>query len=363
MKIGLDISQSVYKGSGVGRFTDGLSRAICSFGQKHEWVFFFSSLRQKLDPRLKQTILKKNHTLIEKSYPPTLLSFLWNTLHVYPIENLIGPLDWFITSDWTEPPSKCKKAAVVHDLVFARYPKTVDSSIKKTQIKRLKHVENESTVIFADSSATKNDLEELMGIEQLKIFVNYPGIDFVNVSQNVKEQVKKKYRLNRPFILAVGKLEPRKNIDNLVEAFAQLAENNIELIIVGMHGWGKTIRSKKNVRFLGFVSDHDLYALYELCLFFIYPSLWEGFGYPVVEAMSHGAAVTTSDTSSLAEIGGDSALLFNPFEVKDIKCALEQLIKDDRLRNDLAKKGHRKSLLFTWRRYYETMIKVLENYS
>lgn len=128
---------------------------------------------------------------------------------------------------------------------------------------------------------------------------------------------------------------------------------------MGPEGWDKKLKTSKNVRFLGYVSDEQLRALYSSCLFFVYPSVWEGFGYPVLEAMSLGAPVVTSNTSSLKEIGDNAALLFDPAKVNEIKIALRKLATDDELRKDLSHKGEQRAKEFTWKKYYDVMIKAL----
>ena len=244
MKVGIDISQIVYEGTGVSRFTKGLVNAILDFDQKNEWTFFFSSFRINLDPVIEQKILAKGHKLIKWKLPPTLLSFLFNKLHylskflIFNFKFLIS-LDWFITSDWTEIPLNIKKAAIVHDLVYLRYPETVDSSILQTQNKRLSWIKKESDIIFADSLSTKSDLNNLLKIDSKKIFVNYPGVEIKRPSKEQINLTLKKYNLNHPFILTVGKLEPRKNIKRVIEAFSTLGDNSLDLVIVGPEGWGE----------------------------------------------------------------------------------------------------------------------------
>src|SRR3990167_4026697 len=165
MKLGIDISQIVYEGSGVARFTNGLLNTILDLDRKNCWFFFFSSLRRNLDQNLEKKIIARGHKLIKWKFPPTALSFLFNDLHNFSKLftfnfSLLTSLDWFITSDWTEPPLPVNKATVVHDLVYLRYPKLVNKNILLTQSKRLNWVKKESKIIFADSNATKQDLIE-----------------------------------------------------------------------------------------------------------------------------------------------------------------------------------------------------------
>ncbi len=369
MRIGIDISQIVYEGSGVSRFTTGLVHAILSQKSTHTWVFFFSSLRRQIEPQLKSQIEEKGHTLYTYKLPPTALSFLWNTVHRMKIEKLIGNCDWIITSDWTEPPSRMKKATIVHDLVFMKYPETVHESIRTTQQKRLTLIQKESSVIFTDSYATKNDLIEQFNIQKEKITVNYPGIDLLptNTVNTSSAQILKNLQITKPFILTVGKLEPRKNIPRLIQAFDKLSPKNTQLVIAGSWGWGDSIPDRKQtnsrIRFLNYVTDAQLRTLYEECVFFIYPSLYEGFGYPVVEAMQYGAPVATSDSSSLKEIAFNNAVLFNPHRTEEIQSAISLLLTNQKLRLALKKSGIIRSRDFNWVTYLSILTKRLESHN
>lgn len=369
MKIGIDISQIVYKGSGVGRFTLSLVESTLKYDKTNQYTFFFSSLRQKLDPNLEKKIKEHNHKLIKWPLPPTLLSFLWNDLHsisklLTSNYSLLTDLDWFISSDWTEPPlSNINKATIVHDLVYLRYPQTQDEKIVKTQQKRMSWVKKESRLIFCDSQITKDDLITMLQIQKEKIIVNYPGVDITVPDQNQIKEALKKYGLDKPFILSVGKQEPRKNIDRLIQAFGKVNNKNIDLVIVGPKGWFSPITNNQypiaNIKFLGYISDEELYSLYASCLFFVYPSLWEGFGYPIAEAMKLGAPVACSNTSSMKEIGGEAALLFDPTNTEDMYRCINTLIQDENLRKELIHKGKNQAGKFEWENYIRILNKAL----
>ncbi len=363
MKIGIDISQIAYKGTGVGRFTEGLVNTICNYDSKNDWVFFFSSLRQSLDSSIRHSIQKKQFKLVEMKIPPRGLSFLWNDIHALKIETITGPLDWFITSDWTEPPARCKKATIIHDLVFVRYPDTVDPLIRKVQKTRMEWIHKESSLIFCDSISTQQDVNKYFYDEKKRIVVNYPGVEVSFPNKTVLDNVRAKFKLKQPFVLTVGKLEPRKNLQTLINAYNQIEGKKPQLLIVGPDGWGPELRPVEGVRLLGYLSDEELHTLYLICLFFIYPSLWEGFGYPVVEAMNLGVPVATSNTSSLKEIGKNAALLFNPGSQQEIKNALERLMQDDKFRRELSRKGKARAKDFTWKRYYDILVQSLNNFN
>lgn len=363
MRVGIDISQIIYPGTGVSRFTEGLVDAVVKWGKNVNWTFFFSSLRRNLNPSITDKIISDTRDLRKFRLPPTLLSFLWNDLHVVDIESFVGKVDWFMTSDWLEPPTACKKCSVVHDLVFLRYPGAVTDTIRHVQSMRLKWIKKESEVIFCDSESTKNDLIDLLKFPPDKLVVNYPGVD-ISASALPINYLKKKFSLANPYILSVGKLEPRKNINNLISAFLELNLTQLDLVIVGPKGWDNSnYPVNKNVRFLGYVSEIELAALFKQSLFFIFPSLWEGFGYPLVEAMKLGVPTAASNTSSLKEIGSEATLLFDPQNKESIKNAIRRMVFEESFRMSLSEKAKDYANSFTWRAYYQTFINTLNERS
>jgi glycosyltransferase involved in cell wall biosynthesis len=358
MNIGIDISQVVYEGTGVGRFTKGLIETILAYDTQNKWVFFFSAFRGKIDEELLDKIKRSNHTFIRLPLSPKMLSFLWNTIHTVPIETFTGPLDVFISSDWTEPPSKCKKATIVHDFAYMRYPETVHPSILKTQKKRMEWVKKETTFIITPSIATQQDVSKYFSIPLNKIYPLYSGVTIETPQQNTIKKVIQKYGLFKPFILSVGKVEPRKNIGRLIDAFLQVEKKDWELVVVGPAGWDETSGQNKNnsIKFTGYVSDSELHALYSLSQFFVYPSIWEGFGYPVIEAMMHRKAVAASNNSSLTELVENHGILFDPFSTFDIAASLTTLMDDIKTRKTYEQKGYIYAQRFTWKQYYEGLM-------
>jgi len=363
MNIGIDISQVVYEGTGVGRFTKGLVETILHHDKINKWTFFFSAFRGKMDEKLLKEIKSSPHRFVQLPFSPQMLSFIWNTLHIIPIETFTGPLDVFICSDWTEPPAQCKKATIVHDFTYLRYPETVDSLILETQKKRMNWVKKESSYIITPSYATQHDVADFFSIPLEKISPLYSGVVIENPSKEILSDVTKKFDLTKPFILSVGKIEPRKNISRLMDAFVQTNKPDWDLVIVGPQGWGEGKgESKSNsIKCTGFVTETELHALYELCQFFVLPSLWEGFGYPVLEAMMHNKAVAASNNSSLKELVEGYGLLFDPTSTQEISSVLTTYMDSEKERSTLAQKGHEFSKQFTWERYFEGLMKVLSS--
>ena len=171
-----------------------------------------------------------------------------------------------------------------------------------------------------------------------------------------------------PYILFVGTIQPRKNIARLIEAYSMLDNKDLELYVVGKPGWmfediyktPKKFGIENRVKFLDKVSDSELVELYKKAECFVLPSLYEGFGLPVLEAMKYGCPVITSNVSSLPEAGGDAALYVDPQSARDIKDKIEQLLGDKKLREDMIKKGYEQVKKFSWEKTARETLKVLE---
>ncbi|MDO8658566.1 MAG: glycosyltransferase [Candidatus Levybacteria bacterium] len=187
MKIGIDISQLAHRNTGVGNYLFNLVDHLLKLDSGNEYVLFYSSLRRRIQSskfkvQNDNSRPKDDQPLVEKLkirrffLPPTLLDLLWNKLHVLPIEWLIGDVDVFISSDWTQPPSKAKKATILYDLIVYKYPQETDRKIIETQKRKLKWVKKECDLIFCISEATKKDAMEILGIPESKLRVIYPGI-------------------------------------------------------------------------------------------------------------------------------------------------------------------------------------------
>lgn len=178
MKIGIDISQIAYEKTGVSEYLYNLILKIIDVDKENKYVLFFSSLRKKIPHSFFKVLnSKKNVEIRQFRFPPSFLDFLWNKLHVFPIEWLISNIDIFISSDWTQPPTiNAKNATILYDLIIYKYPNETDKKIVQTQNRRLKWVKKECDLIICISKSTKEDAINLLGIEEKKLKVIYPGI-------------------------------------------------------------------------------------------------------------------------------------------------------------------------------------------
>jgi glycosyltransferase involved in cell wall biosynthesis len=295
------------------------------------------------------------------------LTRLWYRLQLpLPVELWTGQLDLFHAPDFFLPPvqSQTKTVVTIFDLSFVRQPETVMPGMIRHLSTWVPRSVAKADHIIAISEATRQDLIELYQTPPAKISVLYPGVtpDFQPVSDPQQlTAVRRKYGLREgPFILSVGTLQPRKNYQRLIQALAQAAgatsASPLSLVIVGSKGWQyESIFSEvtrlgleQRVQFLGFVEDSDLPALYSAASVFAYPSLYEGFGLPILEAMACGVPVIASNQSAMPEVVGQAGLLINPYHVDELAAAITRLLSEANLRQQFKQAGLAQAAQFTW---------------
>lgn len=177
MKIGIDVSQIAYGGTGVAEYIKGLVEELLKIDKENEYVLFFSSLRKNFQFSIFNFQSNRNFQIKKFRFPPSFLDLLWNRLHIFPIEWLIGDVDVFITSDWTEPPTlRAKKATILYDLIVYKYPSETDRKIVEVQKRKLGWVKKESCMVLCISESTKKDAIDFLGIDEKRLKVIYPGV-------------------------------------------------------------------------------------------------------------------------------------------------------------------------------------------
>jgi glycosyltransferase involved in cell wall biosynthesis len=255
---------------------------------------------------------------------------------------------------------------VVHDTVTFQYPRLAEPEALITERLFAPRALRNVTRVVCVSNATASSVQQLFPFAAGKTLVAHLGpLRPPSTPLTAEEQ----RRLPAPgFVLSVGTREPRKNLVRLLEAYAALDRSLVErhpLVVVGPPGWRQGRIEKAlagtgdRVIELGRVSDRMLAELYRRCAVFCYPSLAEGFGLPVLEAMSYGAAVLTSNTTALPEVGGDAVLYVDPYSTAQIKEQLGRLLADERLRVELGERARRRASLFSWERFASTVLKAL----
>lgn len=329
MKVAIDISQSIY-GTGVSVYTKELVKNLIELFPETEFVLFGGSLRRKKE--LLSLAKKLGGVPKIYSFPPSLMDFVWNSLHVLPIEKFVGKVDIFHSSDWSEPPSVIPKVTTVHDLVPFKYPQTTTDNIRNAHKKKLAWVIRESKKIIAVSESTKNDLISILKVPEEKIVVIPEGVEEKMRPQpiEIQEIVKKRYKTGDDYLFALSTLEPRKNQEGLIKAFNIVKKTypDLKLLISGMKRVDSKLTGYEDVIMPGYIPTSDLAALYSGCLAFVHPAFYEGFGLSPLQAMACGAPVAVSNTSSLPEVVGSAGNYFDPKDEVSIASGIIKTIQD-----------------------------------
>lgn len=366
MRIGIDVRAALGKKAGKGEYVYNLIKTFAKIDSHNRFILYTNrDFNFNLPYNFKKQIVK-------------LPSILWHLNVLYRLWFKDKTDVFLATTSLIIPALGFKRCVtVIFDLVsflkIAKHQKKAALVEKLT----LKRALNKSKKIIAISQNTKQDIIKLFHMTSDKIEViplaANPRFRIIKDIRMIYP-VLKKYKLPSHFLLFVGTLEPRKNIVRLIEAYYQLIRRkkelrNISLVIAGQKGWYyeeifetvKKLNLQNNILFLDYVPDKDLPYLYNSALSFIFPSLYEGFGIIILEAMACGVPVIASKTSSLPEVGGDAALYINPYNVNDISQTMEKVILDSGLRKQMVKKGLRQIRNFYWEKTASQTLKVIKS--
>ena len=270
-------------------------------------------------------------------------------------------------------PYRFPGAAVVtvHDLGYVYFPNAHPDWNRRYLEWSTRHSVDRATRIVVDSLATAQDLAAHYGVSENKMQLVYPGVDeSIRRVEDPSEiaAVRQRYGLPEHYLLSMGKPQRRKNIGGMVQAFrawrTAYQSNSCALVLAGQQGWlydPQWTEGVEGVILPGYVADDDVAALYSGAQALLFPSLHEGFGFPVLEAMRCGTPVITSTTSSLPEVAGDAALLVNAREVGEIAESIARILSDEALRKDLIVRGYQQAARFSWRQAAEQTLATLES--
>jgi glycosyltransferase involved in cell wall biosynthesis len=378
LKICLDATPIRDKPSGVGVYTLNLIKALDQLQESENFkldIYFQPTFKNWLSRNFSANELIKIYSPHCLPIPVTVTNALMkfpNPLLAYFSRSLGQPNVVHGTDHFVYPHLKSRNIMTIHDLTFVKYPDYVPT-IVKTYLDRIKNCLKFTDAIITFSENTKRDLVELLKIDPDKIYITYQAsryhADYLTEQQIADLKVTVAYDFTKPYFLFVSTLEPRKNVIGLIEAFNYLKQNHKiehQLVLIGQTGWKyQPILEAINqspyhaeIHHLNYLTD-DLVALfYRQAEAFIYPSFYEGFGLPVLEAMTLGAPVITSNSSSLPEITGDSALLINPNDPMELAEAMVSLIGDRVLRDNLIFKGKDQASKFSWEKTAQATLSV-----
>lgn len=356
MQVCLDLSPAVHHHAGLGRYAYELLLALAKIDPENTYSILYNNPHQaQIDPTLRSF----PHYTTTLSYKPWRFSALLAHFLGFFQDRLLPNVDVFHATDHLLPRfSRIKTVFTLHDLIFLFHPETHKPLNRWFLTLMMPRFLRAADAIIAVSECTKRDAVRAYGIPEEKITVIYEGVSprFRPADPETVQAMRAKYGLPEHFILYVGTIEPRKNLTALLEAMTNLQSAICNLVIVGKKGWLyegffqrlRELGLEERVHFTGYVPDEDLPALYSAADLFVFPSLYEGFGLPVLEAMACGAPVVCSDTSSLPEVAGDAALLVNPTDVRALAAAIERVLTDEALRASLQARGLERARRFTW---------------
>jgi glycosyltransferase involved in cell wall biosynthesis len=367
MNIGVDVRSLLEKErSGVGEYTYQLLGAIFDIDRENQYYLFYNSWKKVGGDFLSEWKKHSNVHFCEFHWPNKLLNFCFKFLQRPRVDKLIssaGKIDLFFIPNlnFIALSRGVKKIITVHDLSFEFFPKFFSWKRRMWHwFINPKKLIRSADKIIAVSENTKKDLMELYKVAAEKVNVIYSG---VGGSENILdvEMVKKKHNLPEKFILFLGTLEPRKNIEGLIQAFEIFKKEDradYKLVIVGPCGWlYKKILARADkspacddIEFINYIAPEEKFVFYKLAKLFVYPSFYEGFGFPPLEAARAETPVVVSTNSSLPEVMGEAAIMVDPYNPVEMAKAMAECLTDENLRNSLIEKGKAQAEKFSWAR-------------
>jgi glycosyltransferase involved in cell wall biosynthesis len=353
MRIAFDVSPLSHPRTGIGNYILGSLRGLAEAADgEHELVAFAPTSiggRRAIPAALAGLDLELHLRVLPCSHR---FRMAWSRRGRPPVERFLGPLDALHFSDWMYPPQAGGvRATTVHDLVPLRFPEWVTPRTREMHGEKYANAARTCDVVFTNSQFTAADVVALLHVPAERVRAAPPGVAprFTPAGERAE--------LGAPYVLGVGTFEPRKNLRRLVEAW-RLLGGELALALAGGEGWGDQPElAAPGIRQLGFVADADLPPLYRGAEAFVYPSLFEGFGMPIVEAMACGTPVVASAHPSLDEACGDAALRADPNDPEGIAASVEEAISR---REELVPKGLAHAARFTWRSVGETFLRGYE---
>ncbi|MFH0925995.1 MAG: glycosyltransferase family 1 protein [bacterium] len=359
MKIGIEARFILKERSGIGVYASKLIQYLKKIDSGNEYVIFN-------DPQPSIFSLEK---IRPRSFRKLVYLFWLNSAFQYTCNQY--QLDILHLPNYIAPLVKSRKYIItIHDLTYLKFP---ESMIKRYRLYMGFLVPLSAKLadyIVTDSQSSKKDIIDYLNVPEEKIEVVYPGVEQEDYTYNYDPGTRKQEPLiSSNYLLFVSTIEPRKNLERLIKAFDELKREkacDLDLVIVGKRGWlDETIKKawhnspyQKDIKFLGYVDQKTLNMIYRKAFCLVFPSIYEGFGFPILEAMANYCPVLASNTSSIPEIVADAALLFDPFSVEAIARAIKHLIDNKNLREELILKGRKRVKNFSWEKTAREMVRV-----
>ncbi len=373
MQIGVDAQTLLEQSAGITYYTRGILGELLKQDRKNYYDLFLFRLFPK-KPIFEFGQGKNFSYRYQRFFPYKAFYKLHKWGINIPLETFFGPHDLYFFPNFVAYPYRTgKSVVVVPDLSFEKVPQWVAGRNVEFLKRFVPSSVSQADRVIAISEFTKKDLAETYGVPEEKIIVAYPGVDrseFYPRPTSEVEAVRRKYGIKKPYLLYLGTLEPRKNIPAILEAYAGLKEKrDFGLVLAGKVGWlceevFEKIRAlglENEVITTGYVPPEDRPLLLSGAEVFLFPSFFEGFGMPVVEAQACGTPVITSNATSLPEAAGEAAILVDPKSVEELRQALEKVLSSPRLREELRKRGVENAKRFSWSSSASKIISVFDS--
>lgn len=356
-----------YSGTGIGTYTENVLKNLLNIDKDNFYQLYwcgenYSSYEK---PNTNMVICSKKHQRFfqEHFFPINLKSENIDLYHIP--QNGIG----------LNPNIKCKKIVTIHDLIPYIMPETVGRSYLLKFLKEMPMIIDEAMGIITVSEYSKKDILRFFPIDENKVYVTPLAADvkYKPLDKEIcKKIIKEKYGIDKPFLLYIGGFSERKNVRGLITSFAKLMKNSkieYNLVIVGSYRDASqelvklkdSLNMDKYIKFTGFAPDEDLPIYYNACEAFVYPSFYEGFGLPPLEAMNCGTPVITTNVTSIPEVVGDGGLIINPYNEKDLQHAMELILGSETLRKEYSRLALERAKLFSWEITAKNTLAVYED--
>lgn len=367
LRVAIDVTSGINQGAGVGRVTREAVTALAARPEPLDLRLFYTAEETPVaragERWLAELAARSERVRVRRlPFPARWTARLWLRLRLpLPAELVTGRVDLLLAPDFVAPPTAWARTIVtIHDLSYLAVPQYADPGLRRYLSGAVPRSLRRAAHIVAVSETTRREAIERLGLTPDRVSVVYNGVDpaFRPLPPATVDEVRRRLALPERFILTLGTLEPRKNHLGLIQAFAQLQESEpaVSLLVAGRRGWldepifraVEELGLQASVRFLGGVDDTDLPALLNAAAVVAYPSFYEGFGLPPLEAMACGTPVVTSTGGALPEVCGEAALLVDPADTAGLADALGRALMDRALRTTLRERGLRRAAGFTW---------------
>jgi len=363
MRIGFDVRSFLRDETGIGVYYRNLLFALAEIDSDHHYCLFSASRRDRFDPGRLPPF--RHMTFRDLAWPSRLMDFAWYRLAWPPLDTFLRcRLDLTHSPTPLILPSRGRNIVTAHDLFFLEHPGQTDRHTRRYFVRRAARSLRRADGVIAVSHHVHARLLDLVeGLDPSRVRVIHHGTDpdFArSVPPERLTEIRKRYRLPEKFILFVGASEPRKNLPRLIRALPRMRRQfrAVVLVIVGRRGSDhanvmETVTREgveSRVRWLDYCPSADLRGLYDLAEMLVFPSLCEGFGLPLLEAMAAGLPAAVANAAALPEIAGESALTFDPLDPEDMARRIEEVLESDALRRRLREAGRKRSETFDWKK-------------